>query len=70
MEDLINELVSATKTRIQTQGEFDEFLLPDIANEVIDEFTRDGLISDDENIEVLKVELINRLKNLNNEDSH
>ena len=70
MEDLINELVSAAKTRIQTQGEFDEFLLPDIANEVIDEFTRDGLISDDENIEVLKVELINRLKNLNNEDSH
>ena len=70
MEDLINELVSAAKTRIQTQGEFDEFLLPDIANEVIDEFTRDGLISDDEDIEVLKVELINRLKNLNNEDSH
>ena len=70
MEDLINELVNAAKTRIQTQGEFDEFLLPDIANEVIDEFTRDGLISDDEDIEVLKVELINRLKNLNNEDSH
>ena len=70
MEDLINELVSAAKTRIQTQGEFDEFLLPDIANEVIDEFTRDGLISDDEDMEVLKVELINRLKNLNNEDSH
>ena len=70
MEDLINELVSAAKTRIQTQGEFDEFLLPDIADEVIDEFTRDGLINDDEDIEVLKVELINRLKNLNNEDSH
>ena len=70
MEDLINELVSAAKTRIQTQGEFDEFLLPDIADEVIDEFTRDGLISDDEDIEVLKVELISRLKNLNNEDSH
>lgn len=70
MEDLINELVSTAKTRIQTQGEFDEFLLLDIANEVIDEFTRDGLISDDEDIEVLKVELINRLKNLNNEDSH
>ena len=69
MEDLINELVSSAKTRIQTQGEFDKFLLPDIADEVIDEFTRDGLISNDEDTEVLKVELINRLKNLN-EDSH
>ncbi|MEK7174799.1 MAG: hypothetical protein AAB722_00460 [Patescibacteria group bacterium] len=69
MEDLINQLVSAAKTRIKTQGEFDPELIPDIADEVIDEFSRDGLISDDEDIEVLKAELINRLKNLN-EDSH
>lgn len=69
MEDLINELVSAAKTRMQTQAEFGAALVPEIADEVIDEFSRDGLISDDEDVEVLKVELINRLKNLN-EGSH
>lgn len=63
MEDLINQLVSAAKNRMQTQAEFSADLLPDIADEIIDEFSRDGLISDDEDIEVLKAELINRLQN-------
>ena len=69
MEDLIKELVSAAKNRIQTQGEFSSELIPNMADEIIDEFSRDGLISDDEDIEVLKAELINRLKNFN-ENSH
>lgn len=64
MEDLINELMSAARNRMQTQGEFDAALLPDIADEVIDEFSRDGLISDDEDVEALKAELISRLRNL------
>lgn len=65
MEDLINELISAAKNRIQTQAEFSADLLPEIADEVIDEFSRDGLINDDEDIETLKAELISRLKNSN-----
>ncbi len=65
MEDLINELVSAAKIRMQTQGEFSIELIPDVADEVIDEFSRDGLISDDEDVEVLRAELINRLKQIN-----
>ncbi len=69
MEDIINQLVSAAKNRMQTQGEFSAELIPDVADEIIDEFSRDGLISDDEDIEVLKAELINRLKN-SNENSH
>lgn len=65
MEDLINELFSAAKNRIQTQSEFNADLLPEIVDEVIDEFSRDGLINDDEDVEVLKAELINRLKQSN-----
>ncbi|MBI2465985.1 MAG: hypothetical protein HYV66_02010 [Candidatus Sungbacteria bacterium] len=65
MEDLINELVSAAKNRMQTQAEFSVDLLPEIVDEVIDEFSRDGLIDDDEDVEALKAELISRLKNIN-----
>lgn len=65
MEDLINKLIGVAKNRIQTQAEFSADLLPEIADEVIDEFSRDGLISDDEDVEALKAELISRLKNSN-----
>ncbi len=65
MEDLINELLSAARNRIQTQAEFDVNLIPEIADEIMDEFSRDGLINDDEDVEVLKAELINRLKQSN-----
>lgn len=65
MEDLINELFSVAKNRIQTQAEFDVNLIPEVVDEVIDEFSRDGLINDDEDVEVLKAELINRLKQSN-----
>ncbi len=65
MEDLINELFNAAKNRMQTQAEFDVNLLPEIVDEVMDEFSRDGLINDDEDVEVLKAELINRLKQSN-----
>ncbi|MBI2052580.1 MAG: hypothetical protein HY452_02200 [Parcubacteria group bacterium] len=65
MEDLINELVSAAKNRMQTQAEFSVDLLPEIADEVIDEFSRDGLIDDDEDVETLKANLVSRLKNIN-----
>ena len=65
MKDVINQLVSAAKNRMQTQAEFSVDLLPEIADEVIDEFSRDGLIGDDEDVETLKVDLVSRLKNIN-----
>lgn len=60
--DLMSELVEAARTRIQTQGEFGSEDVGNVVDEVIDEFTRDGLIDDDENVEALKAELIGRLK--------
>ena len=65
MKDVINQLVSAAQNRMQTQAEFSVDLLPEIADEVIDEFSRDGLIGDDEDVETLKAELVSRLKNIN-----
>lgn len=64
MEDLINQLVSAARNRMQTQAEFSPELLPEIADEVIEEFMADGLIDKDDDMDVLKAELINRLKNI------
>lgn len=61
--DIIAELVSASRLRMQTQGEFSSELISEVVDEVIDEFMRDGLITDDEDIEVLKAEIKGRLEN-------
>lgn len=47
---------------MQTQGEFSQYLLDDMIDEIIDEFMRDGLITDDEDVAVVKVEVKKRLE--------
>ncbi len=61
--NLITKLVQASKNKIQTQGEFSRDLITEVVDEVIDEFMRDGLITDDEDTAVLAVEVKNRLEN-------
>jgi hypothetical protein len=61
-KNLVQELLGAARIRMQTQGEFTPELIAEITDEVIDEFMRDGLITDDEDIEVLKTELRERLE--------
>jgi len=59
---LVEELVQAAQLRMQTQGEFSQYLLDDMIDEIIDEFMRDGLITDDEDVAVVKVEVKKRLE--------
>ena len=61
-KNLIQELLGAARLRMQTQGELTPDLTLEIVDEVIDEFMRDGLITDDEDIEVVKAELRERLE--------
>lgn len=49
---------------MQTQGEFSPNLLDDLVDEILDEFMRDGLITDDEDIAAIKVEVRKRLENI------
>jgi len=62
--ELIGELMSVVLRKIETQGDFptDAGAIEDIVEEVLDEFLHDGLITDDTDINVLKAEMINRLK--------
>ncbi len=62
--ELISELMSVAQRKIQTQGQFlaDAGALEDIADEVIDEFRHDGLLTDDADIAGLRAELIGRLR--------
>lgn len=59
---LVEELVQAAQLRMQTQGEFSQYLLDDMIDEIIDEFMRDGLITDDEDVAAVKVEVKKRLE--------
>ena len=59
---LVEELVQAAQLRMQTQGEFSQYLLDDMMDEIIDEFMRDGLITDDEDVAAVKVEVKKRLE--------
>ena len=47
---------------MQTHAEFSRELIDEIVSELIDEFMRDGLITDDENIEGLKFSVKKRLE--------
>jgi len=62
-KDLITQLTDAVLRRTQTQGEYSPELLDEIADELIDEFMRDGLITDDDDTETLKTDVIDRVKN-------
>jgi hypothetical protein len=61
-KDIVTQLADAARSRMQTQGEFSPALLEEIADELIDEFMRDGLITDDDDIETLKTDVIDRVK--------
>lgn len=60
--NLVIELVNAARLRMQTQGEFSRFMITDMVEELIDEFMRDGLITDDEDVAVLKTAVVRRLE--------
>lgn len=58
--ELITELMNVARRKIQTQGDFpgDEDAIEDIVDEVIDEFQHDGLMSDDEDVGLLRSAMI------------
>ena len=60
--NLIAKLLNTARLRIQAHGEFLPDMFEDIVDETIDEFMRDGLITDDANIEVIKREVVGRLR--------
>ncbi len=62
-KDLVTQLADAVLRRVQTQGEYSPELLDEVTEEVIDEFMRDGLITDDEDTETLQTDVMDRVKN-------
>jgi len=52
---------------MQTQGEYTAEVLEEVIDEVVDEFMRDGLITDDEDVQTLKVDVKDRIENLKKE---
>ena len=62
-KDIIVQLADAIMRRMQTQGEYSRELLEEITDEIIDEFMRDGLITDDEDTGTLKTDVMDRVQN-------
>lgn len=64
-DTLVGKLLNVARLKVQMQGEFSRDMIPSIVEDVIDEFMREGLISDDENLEGLKIEVAKRLEQEN-----
>jgi len=64
-DTLVGKLLNVARIKVQMQGEFSRDMIPSIVEDVIDEFMREGLIGDDENLEGLKIEVSKRLEEEN-----
>ena len=60
--NLILEIVKVARIKIQSQGEFSTDILEDVIEDTIDGFRREGIITDDDSIENIKIEVKARLE--------
>ena len=64
-DTLVGKLLNVARLKVQMQGQFSRDMIFSIVEDVIDEFMREGLIGDDENLEGLKIEVAGRLEQEN-----
>ena len=60
--NIILEIVKVARIKIQSQGEFSTDILEDVIEDTIDGFRREGIITDDDSIENIKIEVKARLE--------
>ncbi|NTU98762.1 hypothetical protein HGA64_02015 [Candidatus Falkowbacteria bacterium] len=70
MDETTSEIYELVKTKVEEQGAYDLDAFQEIVNETIDFFLERGKLSDEDNIEFIKDELLTMRELLQDEAAH
>ncbi|MDD4332533.1 MAG: hypothetical protein PHT51_00250 [Patescibacteria group bacterium] len=64
MEEIINEIIALTKKKMREQGGYDRDAYKQFVEETIEYYLEKGKLDDDENLELLETEILERWDNI------
>ena len=67
MEQTLNEILDAVKIKMNNQGDYSREAYENFIDEAISDFMKKGILTDDDNTEMMKDKLILQYKNILNE---
>ena len=67
MEQTLNEILDAVKIKMENQGNYSREAYKGFIDEAIDDFIKKGILTDDDNIEMMIDKLVSQYKDVLNE---